>query len=1235
MLLGLSFLALNFAFSQVKFIENKGQWCNKATYKAALTNGDLWLTDSGLLFSLWDPSAGETLHDKGLAKFTLKQHAFYLHFKGGNMANITAGGETSEEYYNYFLEKDPLKWKGGLHANTELWVRNIYDGVDLQIFSSNGNLKYNLICNKPENISQIRLQYIGVDSINITNNHIELKTSVQEFIEAMPLVLGTNKLGNQEISAKYKMFDDGIGFEIPSGVQSRYSQIVIDPILVFSTYSGSKADNFGCTGTYDDLGFSYSGGTVFDFGFPVTLGAFQTSFKGGVDENLSYGGGRDVGILKYTPDGKSLVYCTYLGGFGNEQPHSMVTNALHELQVVGSTRSTNFPVSATAFDKTQNGDYDFFITHFSADGKSIIGSTYIGGSGMDASGADRENNGLESYPLLFNYADEFRGEILCDANNIYVGGITYSSDFPGLNTPLPRNQDGCVFSMSADLSKLNWSTVIGTSNFDAIYGIALGKSNDIYASGGTNSNDLGIAYPTFKKAYAGGIADAMALRLNRSDGSILQSTYFGTAAYEQAYFVQTDNSGNPYFYGQTDGVFPIVNSPYNQPGKGQFIVRFDTALSNYTLSTTFGANNNGPNISPSAFLVDRCERIFVSGWGGGTNSHVRDAFTGKAKAHFNRGSTYNMQVTSDALQKTTDGSDFYIAVFSKNMYALSYATFFGGIGAGTKSADEHVDGGTSRFDKKGIIYQAVCAGCGKNGLFPTTPGAYSRTNNSFNCNNALFKIDFQNLNKKPFMTDTFIKVVATDNIDFTKIAKDPDPFDTLQLKVFVINKAGIQSPDTPIFTLTKGIGKASLRLAWNTKCNSWSTDTVQYRIMIYDKGCPNADTTWATLKILVTEPPKAVPPDAICVSYDRAIGELKISWPVSNQDARFFSHFLLKRIDPLNQETMLLQINNTAVGSYIDVAVVNPSTNNYCYWLEGYNTCGTLVKAAMPFCTVQELNNPITGVRMKFATVENDKRVKIEWEKSQEPDFKEYELYKFERSGSPGKVQFAYSKDTFFRDSSFNVDNESWCYSIVVTDKCGHASNQSNKGCNVIINGTATGRPEYYFDLKWQDYEDWGQGVKDWTLERQYASNPWTMLANTGANQNYKDDKLDFDWGGYWYRVTATEYLKSPYRAPYQSQSNWIYLYQPPELWVPNAFTPNENGMNDVWGTVPVFVRNYNMKVYNRWGQKVWESTAKKLQWDGTVDGKLAEDGVFAWYVQFDGWDDKKYTMKGTVTVIH
>lgn len=1228
------------SYSQIQFIKNEGQWPAKAYYRADLVNGHLWLTDSGLLFSLWDADAAEQMHDRSLEQFTMNRHAFYLHFKNGDFSSIVSSGNQSETRYSYFLGNDSKHWAKNLQSTDGLLVNNLYPGVNLRIFSKDGSLKYNLECQSKAEVEQIELEYIGVDQLDVYGQKIEVQTSLQAFTDVIPLVYAEDEGVQIPVNAGYKRVGNSILFSLDVSKIGVKDRIVIDPVLVFSTYSGSKADNFGCTGTYDDLGHGFAGGTVFSVGLPVTLGAFQTTFGGGVAENIGYGDDRDAAILKFSPDGSKLLFCTYLGGSNNEQPHSMVTDATGNLYIMGSTRSKDFPVSNGAYDITQNGDYDFFVTVLSSDGTQLLASTYVGGQGLDAVGADREVQDINNFPLLYNYADEFRGEIITDGKNVYVSGTTYSINFPRSQNSgwFGGKEDACVFSLTADLKTLNWSQLVGKDGHDAFYGIAFGKHNDIYASGGTTSNNLPLSFPEFSNTYFGGLADGMVARFNKTTGKLVHASYIGTNLYEQAYFVQTDNAGNPLCYGQTEGVFPIKNAPFNQPGRGQFIVRLDSLLTNTTLSTSFGGLDNRPNISPSAFLVDECERIFVSGWGGKVNDHLIDQFTFQAKSHRNIGNTRNLPISGDAAQKTTDGSDFYVAIFNKGMYSLAYATYFGGVsGALGKEANEHVDGGTSRFDKKGIIYQSVCAGCGRNGLFPTTPGAYSRTNNSNNCNNALFKIDFENLNKAPVMADTFIEVFATENVQFSLAGVDPDPWDMVYLHVEYVNNGGAVGSNLPFIRIEPG-APATFAFNWTTDCSNWSKDTLELRIMIFDLGCPKSDTTYATVKILVKEPPHVLPPPTVCVSYDRNNGELKISWPESNIvnpiNPKFFKYLILKRVYQ-GVTAALDTIRTTAAMAYIDKQVTDPSKEDYCYFLEGYNICDAK-EAAIPFCTVRELNNPINGVRMKFATVEEDRRVKISWTASDEPDFKEYEVYRYKRNDTAGKIPLAYTTDSTFVDSSFNVDFESNCYRIIVADQCGHVSDLSNPGCNVIITGDATGRPDYYFDLNWQNYIGWSEGVSGWTLERQYNQYPWSILGQTSSSMlSARDNKLDFDWGGYWYRVTATEFVKSGNHAAESSQSNWIYLYQPPELWVPNAFTPEGNGINDVWGTVPVFVRNYSMKLYNRWGQKVWESTDKKRQWDGTVNGVKAEDGVFAWYVVFDGWDDKTYTMAGTVTILH
>jgi gliding motility-associated-like protein len=257
---------------------------------------------------------------------------------------------------------------------------------------------------------------------------------------------------------------------------------------------------------------------------------------------------------------------------------------------------------------------------------------------------------------------------------------------------------------------------------------------------------------------------------------------------------------------------------------------------------------------------------------------------------------------------------------------------------------------------------------------------------------------------------------------------------------------------------------------------------------------------------------------------------------------------------------------------------------------------------------------------------------------SKEPEFKDFEIYRYKKGilSKPG-MPFMITKDTFLRDSSFDVDAESYCYEIIVTDKCGHISNASNPGCNVVIKGNSKYWPDPYFDLEWDDYRGWENGVSSWILERKHEGNTnFGFLGSIGNNRTYRDQNLDYDWGGYSFRVIGREAVQSgqiDYNAT--TESNWIYLIQPPEVWVPDAFTVNDDGINENWGTFPLFVKNYSMKVYYRWGNKIWESTAKKQQWDGLYNGKQVPDGVYAWLLTFDGWSEGVFQKTGTVLVVH
>ena len=173
-------------------------------------------------------------------------------------------------------------------------------------------------------------------------------------------------------------------------------------------------------------------------------------------------------------------------------------------------------------------------------------------------------------------------------------------------------------------------------------------------------------------------------------------------SFDQVYFIDLNANGDVFCYGQTAGHMPITSGVYRNVNSGQFLQKFSPDLSALEFSTVFGSGStNGlviPNISPTAFLVNDCNNIYMAGWGGFVNSSTQTGYW--------QSSTNGMPITSDAYQKTTSGSDFYFMVLNGDATELVYSTYLGG-----NSSKTHVDGGTSRFDKYGIVYHAVCSGC--------------------------------------------------------------------------------------------------------------------------------------------------------------------------------------------------------------------------------------------------------------------------------------------------------------------------------------------------------------------------------------------------------------------------------------------------------------------------------------------------------------------------------------------
>jgi gliding motility-associated-like protein len=723
-------------YPQQGFIPNAGQWDAQVKFKLSIPGGSMFVRNTGLSYVLYDKEAVIQMHEmshegqQAATNANITHQGIHMDLLGAMTPGTPILENGSETLYNYYLGNNPSNWAGGLKSWQQVIMPGIYNGINWKLKKTASGVKYDFILDANANPNLIKMDFRGSQQVEIRNNTLYVSTIFGDIVEQAPIAWQDSEEGRISVNVSFVKHADGsIGFIL--GEYNHNLPLTIDPDLVFATYSGSVDDNWGFTATYDNLGNAYSGGIVFGANFQTTEGVFQESWGGGQI---------DIGILKYSPDGANALYITYIGGNSVEFPHSMIVNEYDELIVFGTTGSSDFPVTSGAYSSNFQGGIstnvvnipvpaglDIFVLRLSSDGSNLQASTFVGGT---------SNDGFNSSPALIkNYADEIRGALWVDTdNNVYVGTSTSSEDFPtSANAFQPDfgggGQDGVIIKLNGNLSQLLWSTYLGGASPDGIFYLVVDEEQRVIVTGGTASNGFPVSPNAAQSTYGGGSTDGFVSIVDSSGVNLLASTFVGSNSYDQSFIVGADKTDNVYIFAQTShtGNQFNINSPIGVTGGNQFLMKYNPDLSEIIWSSPFGNATGQPDLSPTALLVDFCDKIYCTGWGGAVNSALGT-------------NTFGLPTTPDAYSANTDGSDFYLYVVDDQATEILYGSFLGG----TSSAD-HVDGGTSRFDRKGVIYQSICGGCGGQSDFPfDDPSAvYSSQNNSFNCNNLLAKFDFE------------------------------------------------------------------------------------------------------------------------------------------------------------------------------------------------------------------------------------------------------------------------------------------------------------------------------------------------------------------------------------------------------------------------------------------------------------------------------------------------------------
>lgn len=1216
------------AQNYLEFVENKGQWDKKILYLANTGIGSVALQSDGyrvLVHNEQDlqkinphPHPGVHQHKTEATKQTaaidpsrggeggsgadenliLRSHAYQVRFLNANPNPQIVPDKALPTYNNYFLGNDSSKWATNVKIYQGITFKNVYPNIDIRYYTADGKLKYDVIVHPGGDINNVALYFDGVDGLKIKEGKLSIKTSVVEVQEESPYTYQLLRNTKNEIPCNFEVRGNIVRFKL-NGAYNKDAMLVVDPSIVFYGYTGSTADNWGFTATYDGQGNFYGGGIVFRSGqFPANNGAFQTTFQGGVTEGQI--SGTDIVIIKFDPSGANRIYGTYLGGAGNEQPHSLVADASGNLFIAGRTSSgATYPVRGPGSYGPGGGLFDIIISKLSANGSTLLNSVRIGGSGNDGVNV-RANYILpqSAETTRRNYGDDARSEIILDAGgNPILASVTQSIDFPvtaGVFQSTAgaasnnRFQDGVVMKLTPNLDRMLFSSYLGGNGDDAAFVVATHPQNgNIYVAGATASTDFpgnktGVLFGTNQ-----GNVDGFVSQISPDGTQIIRTSYFGTNGVDVIYGIQFDRFGFPYIMGTTTVAWPVINAPVNANGSQvtgkQFISKLRPDLSAFIYSTNFGTTTgNTPNISPTAFLVDRCQNVYVSGWGG----TIADGFPSSG--------TRGLITTGDQLKNGTDGADLYFYVLERDATNILFASFFGATtGAGGEPFGDHVDGGTSRFDANGTIYQSICSCKGNSSAPPAgylrgTAGVWSPTNPTNpasvggSCNLMAIKIAFNLAGVGAGLSASINGVRDTAGcVPMTVQFTDTLAQGTAYYWNFNDGSPEVRTTTPTISHTFNNIGIYRVRLVSvdSTTCNQTDTAYITLRV----RG------DQATLAFTSTKLP---PCESLAFQFNNT-SIAPAGKPFTNQSFRWDFGDGNTRIAGPGIVT-----HTYAAGGTYDVKLVLLDTN-YC------NHPDSLVQQIRIAPNVDaRFVTPAVGCAPYNAVFNNTSLAgqQFQW------DF-----------GDGGTSTATNPTHLYANPGTYTVR-------LIAID---------NATCNIS-------------DTAFQTITVSGSPTAAFT----YSPNPTepnTAISFTNNSIGATSFKWLFGDGD----STVGNNIDAPVRHLYNQTGTYnacliafnaagcsdttcqsISVTINVAANVPNAFSPNGDGNND-----RIFVRGFGIgkmtwRIYNRWGVQVYISNNPAEGWDGTYKGKLQPQEVYHYTLQIEFTNGDKLSKKGDITLL-
>jgi hypothetical protein len=509
---------------------------------------------------------------------------------------------------NYFFGNDPSQWRTNVPTYRKVRYKSVYPGIDLVYYGNNRQLEYDFEIQPGADPRKIQFQIQGARHIQLDEDGDLVLTLGNGKIHIQNPIVYQESAGQRvPVDGGYVMTDaTHIAFQVAGYDSSK--PLVIDPVLVYSTYLGGSGADQSNGIAVDSSGNVYVAGYSNSINFPLTT-------PNSLPANANH-----VFVAKLDAAGANLLYADYIGGNSNDYGIALVLDSANNVYVTGSTTSSNFPV-VSAYQAQQPGPYAGFLTKISTSGSSLMYSTYLGGNTFDQPAA---------------IAIDSLGEV-------HVAGYTNSQNFPVVNayqSTALANQSGTfgtygfLTKFNANGSSLIYSTYLagntdvaqtcGSSScwpspYSAINAITVDTNGNAYVAGGTNTNNFPVTSGVYQSSNNTQL-DATLGFISKftSAGALDYSTYFYGSSGNPITIsgIAVDGAGSAYITGaaESDGTFPVTTTSICDPGaygfncSYAFVTKFDAVASTLLYSTFLGPNNFS---SPQGLALDANDNAYV------------------------------------------------------------------------------------------------------------------------------------------------------------------------------------------------------------------------------------------------------------------------------------------------------------------------------------------------------------------------------------------------------------------------------------------------------------------------------------------------------------------------------------------------------------------------------------------------------------------------------------------------